>query len=144
VREGVAFHDGSEFDAGTVEIALSQPTPNLLANLGAFKGMAILAEGGAEQVDLNTEAIGTGPFTLEAVNPGDIQLAAFEDYWGEGPFVDEVEFRFVSEPTTALTGLRTGDIDWTDNVPPQQIASLSEDKAVTLRRFPASTTGICP
>ncbi len=169
LREGVTFHDGSEFDAadvvysytriidnelanafrfanveevtaldaGTVEIALSQPTPNLLANLGAFKGMAILPEGGAEQVDLNTEAIGTGPFTLEAVNPGDIQLAAFEDYWGEGPFVDEVEFRFVSEPTTALTGLRTGDIDWTDNVPPQQIASLSEDEAVTLETVPS-------
>jgi len=38
-------------DARTVVLRLSRPTPNLLALIGAFKGMAILPEGAAEAVE---------------------------------------------------------------------------------------------
>ncbi len=124
-------------DDTTVEIALTEPTPNLLANLGGFKGMAILPEGAATELDLATEAVGTGPFTLESVEPNQITVAAFDDYWGEGPFVDEVVFRVISEPTTALTELQTGNVDWTDNVPPQQIESLAGDDQVVLETVPS-------
>ncbi|MDX1658390.1 MAG: ABC transporter substrate-binding protein [Nitriliruptorales bacterium] len=124
-------------DATTVEIQLSQPTPNLLANIGGFKGMAILSEGAAEEFDLSTEANGTGPFTLESVNPDSIELAAFDDYWGEGPFVDGVSFRFISEGTTALTELQTGNVHWTDNIPPQQIESLSGEEGIVLEQVPS-------
>ena len=97
LRDGVTFHDGSEFDSAdvvysynriideeltnsyrfanvasveapdpqTVVITLTQPTPNLLALIGAFKGMAILPEDAAEDLDLTTEANGTGPFELD-------------------------------------------------------------------------------
>lgn len=119
-------------DDTTVEISLTEPTPNLLANIGGFKGMAILPEGGADELDLANEAVGTGPFTLEAVNPDSIELAAFDDYWGEGPFVDGARFRFISEATTALTELRTGNVHWTDNVPPQQISALRDTEGVVL------------
>lgn len=124
-------------DDTTVEITLTEPTPNLLSSVGGFKGMAILPEGGAKGTNLNQEAVGTGPFTLESVNAGDIQLKANPDYWGEGPNVGGVEFRFVSEATTALTGLRSGEIDWTDNVPPQQVSSLADDDEVELGRVPS-------
>ncbi|RJK98270.1 ABC transporter substrate-binding protein [Vallicoccus soli] len=169
LRDGVVFHDGSEFDAAdvvysydrivdeelqnayrfatvedvvavdprTVELRLSAPTPNLLDQIGNFKGMAILPEGAAEQVDLNQEAVGTGPYRLASVNPGDVQLTAFEDYWGDAPGVGEVEVRFVAEPTQALTALRTGEVQWTDNVPPQDITSLEDEDGVTLGRTPS-------
>src|SRR3712207_1155703 len=90
LREGVTFHDGSEFDsadvvysynriideelansyrfanvesveapdAQTVVLTLTQPTANLLALIGAFKGMAILPENAADDINLNTEEIG--------------------------------------------------------------------------------------
>jgi peptide/nickel transport system substrate-binding protein len=124
-------------DPQTVTINLSAPTPNLLANLGGFKGMAILPEGAAEDLDLATEANGTGPFSLESQSPDGITLAANPDYWGEGPFVEEVLFRFISEPTTALTELQTGNVQWTDNVPPQQLEPLSSDDSVTLESVPS-------
>lgn len=169
LREGVTFHDGSEFDSAdvvysfnriideelanafrfatvesveapderTVELRLADPTPNLLDNVGSFKGMAIVPEGAAEELDLATEAVGTGPFTLESSSAGAITLAAYEDYWGDGPYVDEVEFRFVSEPTAALTALQSGDVHWTDNVPPQQVESLGDDASVELGVTPS-------
>ncbi len=164
LREGVTFHDGSEFDSAdvvysfnriideelanayrfgnveevsapdpsTVVIALTAPTPNLLSLVGAFKGMSILPEGAADEVDLANEAVGTGPFRLEESGAGGITLAAYDDYWGEGPNVDGVEFRFVSESAAALTALSSGEVHWTDNIPPQQISTLVDDEAVEL------------
>lgn len=121
----------------TVVIELKQPAPNLLSLIGDYKGMAILPENAAKKYKLNTEAVGTGPFKLDGVSPGSISLSANPDYWGEGPFVDGVEFRVVSEPTTALTQLRTGEVQWTDNIPPQQIESLQSDDTVQIETVPS-------
>ncbi|MGY1915023.1 ABC transporter substrate-binding protein [Blastococcus sp. SYSU DS0973] len=169
LREGVTFHDGSEFDAAdvvysynriideelnnayrfatvesveavdpqTVEITVSQPTPNLPALIGAFKGMSILPEGAAEEFDLTTEAVGTGPFTLESSDASTTELAAYEDYWGGAPSIGGVEFRYITEPAAALTALQNGEVQWTDNIPPQQIESLEGDDAVELATTPS-------
>jgi peptide/nickel transport system substrate-binding protein len=164
LRDGVTFHDGSDFDsadvvysynriinedlansyrfenvasiqapdAKTVVINLKQPTPNLLALIGAFKGMAILPEGAAEKLDLTTEADGTGPFKLKSSDASSTVLTAFDDYWGGKPSIDGVEFRYITEPAAALTALKNGEVQWTDNVPPQQVKSLGDDKDVEL------------
>ncbi|MGY2083259.1 ABC transporter substrate-binding protein [Blastococcus sp. SYSU DS0539] len=169
LREGVTFHDGSEFDAAdvvysynriideelqnayrfenvesveavdpqTVEITVSQPTPNLPALIGGFKGMAILPEGAAEEYDLKTEAVGTGPFTLESFDASSTQLAAYEDYWGGTPELGGVEFRYITEPAAALTALQNGEVQWTDNVPPQQIEALQGNQDVELQSIPS-------
>jgi peptide/nickel transport system substrate-binding protein len=121
----------------TVVLELRRPAPNLLSLVGDYKGMSILPENAHRQVDLNTEAVGTGPFTLDSVDPGSISLSAFDRYWGEGPTVDGVTFQVVSEPTTALTQLRTGEVDWTDNIPAQQVDDLAQDEAVTLETVPS-------
>jgi peptide/nickel transport system substrate-binding protein len=122
----------------TVVIELAEPTPNLLANIGGFKGMAIIPEGAAEDLDLATEANGTGPFQLVELSADGVLLEANADHWDGAPSVDAVQFRFISEPTTALTELQTGGIDWTDNIPPQQIESLSGDGDLVLETVPSS------
>jgi peptide/nickel transport system substrate-binding protein len=120
-------------DARTVVINLTRPTPNLLAQLGAFKGTAILPEGAAEAIDLTTEANGTGPFRLESSDASSTVLTAFEDHWGGAPRVRGVEFRYIIEPAAAAEALEDGEVHWTDNVPPDQIESLSGDDEVELR-----------
>ena len=119
-------------DPQTVVITLSAPTPNLLSQIGGFKGMAILPEGAADAVDLATEAVGTGPFQLESSTASGTTLTAFDDYWGERSDVASVEFRYITEPAAALTALQNGEVQWTDNVPPQQVESLAGDDAVEL------------
>jgi peptide/nickel transport system substrate-binding protein len=125
-------------DAQTVVLNLTKPTPNLLALIGAFKGMAILPEGAAEKMDLTTEADGTGPFELESSDASSTKLTAFDDYWGGKPKIDGVEFRYITEPAAALTALKNGEVQWTDNVPPQQVKALGDDKDVEL----ASTASV--
>ncbi|MBZ2195537.1 ABC transporter substrate-binding protein [Occultella gossypii] len=171
LREGVTFHDGSEFtsedvlysynriideelsnawkfaaisaiqapDEYTVEISLSQPTPNLLSNLGGFKGMAIVSQENVESGEITTAPIGTGPFSMTEYVSGDhISLTANPDYWGGAPSIGGVEFQFISEPSTALAALRSGEIAWTDVVPPQQVEELEGDDAVELGVAPSS------
>ncbi|MGY1771860.1 ABC transporter substrate-binding protein [Blastococcus sp. SYSU D00813] len=164
LRDGVTFHDGSEFDSAdvvysyrriideelsnsyrfetvadvtapdprTVVITLTRPTPNLLEQIGAFKGMAIVSEGAADEFDLQSEANGTGPFRLESSDANSTVLTTFDDYWGDAPSIGGVEFRYISEPTSALTALRNGEVRWTDNVPPQNVESLEGDDEVEL------------
>lgn len=120
-------------DDYTVEFHLNRPTPNLLAAVGGFKGMAVVPQELVEGETMDTDAMGTGPFQFVQYTPGDsIILEANPDYWGEGPFVDRVEFQFISEPTTALTGLRTGEVDITNNIAPQEIPNLRESPDVEL------------
>ncbi|MGY1786657.1 ABC transporter substrate-binding protein [Geodermatophilus sp. SYSU D00698] len=164
LRDGVTFHDGSEFDSAdvvysyrriidedlsnayrfatvadvqapdprTVVVTLTRPTPNLLELIGSFKGMAIVSENAAEEFDLQSEANGTGPFRLESSDANATTLTTFDDHWGGAPAIDGVEFRYIAEPSSALTALRNGEVQWTDNVPPQNVADLEDDEAVEL------------
>jgi peptide/nickel transport system substrate-binding protein len=125
-------------DPQHVVLTLTQPTPNLLALIGSFKGMAILPEGAADDLDLTTEANGTGPFTLDSTDATHTVLTAFDDYWGGKPAIDGVEFRYITEPAASLTALKNGEVQWTDNVPPQDIESLQNDDQVEL----ASTASV--
>ncbi|RBY96295.1 ABC transporter substrate-binding protein [Blastococcus sp. TF02-8] len=169
LRDGVTFHDGSEFDSAdvvysysriidedlsnsyrfatvdsveadgpdTVVIRVTQPTPNLPALIGSFKGMAILPEGAADTYDLTTEAVGTGPFKLEKSDASSTVLTKNDDYWGDEPSIDGVEFRYITEPAAALTALQNGEVQWTDNIPPQQVDSLADDDSVELATTPS-------
>ena len=115
-------------DDDTVVITVSSPSPNLLANIGGFKGVAIVQQENVESGEIGTNPIGTGPFAFESYSTGSsITLSANADYWDGAPAVGGVEFRFISEPTTAVASLQSGDIHWTDNIPPQQTASLASD-----------------
>lgn len=63
--------------------------------------------------ELNTSPIGTGPFKWVSRTPGDfIQLAANEDYFGEGPYLETLVFKYIPDLTVLYTQFQTGDIDY--------------------------------
>ncbi|SEB59269.1 peptide/nickel transport system substrate-binding protein [Paramicrobacterium humi] len=165
LRDGVTFHDGSDFTADdvvysydriiddelsnawrfsavsdvkkvddlTVDITVSQPTPNLLSSIGGFKGMAIVDKDNVESGDITTKPVGTGPFKVASYTSGDsIKLTANEDYWGGAPKIDGVTFRFISEGSTAISALKSGEVDWTDSIPAQQVKGLKGADGVTV------------
>ncbi len=123
----------------TVIIRVKQPTPNLLTNIGGFKGMAIVQRRNVESGQIATHPIGTGPFAFTGQKSGDsITLAANPNYWGGAPAVSGVTFRFISEPSTALSALQAGEIDWTDSIPPQRVAQLRDDDSLELAVTPSN------
>jgi peptide/nickel transport system substrate-binding protein len=128
-----AVTDVSARDPATVVIRVKQPTPNLLTNIGGFKGMAIVSRRNVESGQIATNPIGTGPFAFAGQKSGDsITLKANPSYWAGPPKVSGVTFRFISEASTALSALQAGEIDWTDSIPPQRVAQLEDDDSIKL------------
>jgi peptide/nickel transport system substrate-binding protein len=65
-----------------------------------------------------SEPVGTGPFTMEKYTPGDIMIVKKNpNYWlkdGEGrqlPYLDEIEFRVITDSQVRATALKAGDVD---------------------------------
>jgi len=86
-----------------------------LTNLGGFKGLAIVQRRNVESGQIATHPVGTGPFAFQGQKSGDsISLKANPTYWAGAPKVSGVTFRFISAPSTALSALQAGEIDWTD------------------------------
>ena len=126
-------------DDYNVDIVVSAPSPNLLAAIGGYKGMAIVSQANVESGEIVTNPIGTGPFSVESYTAADkIVLTANENYWGGAPAIDGLEFRFISEGSTALTALRNGEIHWTDSIPPQTVSSLGSESGITLGQVGSS------
>ncbi len=126
-------------DPSTVVVTLSAPTPNLLANLGGFKGVAIVQKSNVESGAVTTKPVGSGPFAIGSYNSGDsIRLVRNDNYWGDKPKLDGVTFTFVKDPTVALQNLRGGEVQWTDNLPPQQVPALLDGDDLTVRSVPSS------
>lgn len=123
----------------TVVIELNRPAPNLLDQIGAFKGMAIAPAVDIEAGTLQDQPNGTGPFAFVSFAPGDnVVLEANPDYWGDGPFLDGVEFRVIPDESVKVTNLETGEVDWIDSVPPQQIAQLEASDDIVLAQVPGN------
>jgi peptide/nickel transport system substrate-binding protein len=128
-----AIADVTAPDESTVKIVVIQPTPNLLSNIGGFKGMAIVQRRNVESGQIATHPVGTGPFAFKKAKSGDsITLVANKNYWGGPPRISGVTFRFIPAASTALSALQAGEIDWTDSVPTQRVEELKADDSINL------------
>lgn len=134
-----AVKDVTAIDNHTVAITVAQPTPNLLTNIGGFKGMAIVSRRNVESGQIATHPVGTGPFAFASARSGDsITLKANPRYWGGSPSISGVTVRFISEPSTALSALQAGEIDWTDVVPTQRVDELRGDDSINMDVTPST------
>lgn len=71
------------------------------------------------------DPIATGPFMFGELIPGDRSLfKAHKDYWGEGPYVDEVETINFKDVTAMVNALQGGQIDAAGNLPASQVKLL--------------------
>ena len=59
-------------------------------------------------------------------------LKANPGHWSGGPHVDGVAFSFISQGTTAVSALRSGEVDWTDAIPAQQLRILDGEEEITV------------
>lgn len=160
LHEGVTFSDGSPFTADDVvasiarvqddwtlslkskmdvvekaeaisdtevAVTLTHPSNAWLFDMGTSVGAMFPDDLSA---DLATETVGTGPYTVEEVAPGDrITLAARDDYWGEAPAVADVTVRYFADANAQANAVRSGDIDMAYNLQaPDLLDGLAQDE----------------
>lgn len=109
-------------DARTVVVRLSEPYAPFLAALADPSAGVVPREAVSS---LATQPVGTGPFRfVEWVQESHVRLRRFDGYWGApAPYLDEVLFRFIPDPSAALAAFLAGDADVVD-VSPDRLALL--------------------
>jgi peptide/nickel transport system substrate-binding protein len=107
---------------------------NLTNNGEIVNRKAIEAKGSARK------PVGTGPFEfVEWVQGDHVTLRRNAKYFEQGkPHLDGITFRFAQVDQSRIDGLRSGELDWVDAVPLQQLPVLQRDPQFTYVSSPVA------
>jgi peptide/nickel transport system substrate-binding protein len=133
--------DIAALDEKTVVLTLGVPQPSLLDSLASPWGPKVISpkaladNGGGKAAGtwLDTQAAGTGPFTLASFERGQgYELKRFDDYHGAAPSFSTVELPLVADIGQQLLGLQAEELDAVpSNYPWAQLAALPPGLTVT-------------
>ncbi|MDX6322835.1 MAG: oligopeptide transport system substrate-binding protein [Propionibacteriaceae bacterium] len=109
-------------DDTTFTIKTTEPVSNLPLRLG-YTAFAPLPDSFfADPKAFEDKPIGAGPFQLQSKTTTEIVLTKFADYAGEfKPNVDKVTFRIYTDDAAAYADLVSGQLDFTDHIPTDQL-----------------------
>lgn len=91
-------------------------------------------EVGADAFTLNP--VGTGPYKVTSFSPEKITMERFEDYWGEAPYIQTLEYMLYSENSTRITALMTGEADIITQLPMDQISIVESTPGLNVVSMP--------
>lgn len=131
-------------DDATVVFTLAEPDAYFLRNLAEAQNVILPAHlwSGVAATDVETHPltsrpVGTGPFSITAMEPDQyVELTANEDYFGGAPGVDKVIYKFET-PTSALTDIQSGGLDLLLDAPASELATLEGIAGTKLFKVPS-------
>lgn len=115
----------------TVVLHLNEPFAPLLTKLSIgiipkhiFETTSIAD---MKQNNANMEPVGTGPYKFQEWQKGQhIILEANEDYFGEGPYIEQMVIKSYQDEQVMLAALEKGDIDYMESIPADDVARMKE------------------
>lgn len=167
LREGATFHDGSELtiddviwtynwqiadegtvanllssvesieagEGNTVVFTLNDTNPDFLFNLADNK--TVILKSGTEEFE--SDFNGTGPFKVSEYLPGDRAIfIPNEDYWGDVPSLETLEFIFFEDQQAGIAALQGGVVDVVLRMPNLEFLALSEDASLNAINIPTN------
>jgi peptide/nickel transport system substrate-binding protein len=128
-----AIIDGIEVISPTkVVFHLKSPYGPFLTNL--CLNAQIVNQKAIETQDPKVNPVGTGPFKfVNWVQNEKIDVTRFDQYFKVGqPYLDGVSFQFLPNAESRVQALGSGQLDWADAVPLQQLPTLKKSSQVTV------------
>ena len=126
-------------DDYTCRIVTSSIDPLLETRVASSWGSWILPSDyynavGADEFTLHP--IGTGPFKVTSYSPEKIVMERFDGYWGDAPYVKNLEYVLYSETSTRITALMTGEADIITQLPMDQIGVVESTSGLNVASLP--------
>jgi peptide/nickel transport system substrate-binding protein len=151
LREGVKFHDGSEFDAddakASIEWYSDTTKPGFFFVQTVFKAevvdkytvraiaekpsasafwalnwMRMMSADDIAGGKLSERPNGTGPYKYVKQEKDSTVCEAHADYWDGAPKIKNFEFRYIGDVNTRLLALLAGEVDAAERLNPEQAA----------------------
>lgn len=123
-------------DENTVKLHLAQPDSSILLALSDFGGMMVSPTAVKESgEDFARNPVGAGPYKMvEHIPNGEIVFEAYEDYWQENqPNSDKMVIKIMPDENVRINALKSGEIDFADNISPVNIANLEKESSIVLK-----------
>ena len=122
-------------DPLTVDFVMKSPDPVLLTKLAGYGAMIVppkyIKEKGSQFFGMNP--VGTGPFKFVEYKPKiSLSLERNPSYWGGAPKLDQLQYRFITEPATQAAELQAGRIDVANQIPLAMIETLKKDSKLNV------------
>jgi peptide/nickel transport system substrate-binding protein len=111
----------------TIRVMTDGPLAYLPSNLTTvyFPSPAAVKKYGNEE--FQSHPVGTGPFIFQSVTRGqELDLAANPAYWDGAPKVKRLVLRPIPDPTARVAALKSGQVNWIEVPPPDDIPGLRQ------------------
>lgn len=126
-------------DDYTVKWYLAEPINSFLENMlqtnFAMMSPAFAPVGSDEYIAVGTSSgtVGTGPYVFESFAPGErVTLVKNENYWGEEPYYDVINFYIAPDPATRESMLLSGQVDVAVLPPITDVPALEANPDITV------------
>ncbi len=112
LRDAVAVEAPDQY---TLRVTLEAPNPTFLQKMALVSVYPVrrdLVEGFQGRWTETGNFVGKGPFVMtEWVHQDHITLEANPNYWGDGPKLDKITYRMITDPNAELAAYRNGELD---------------------------------
>ncbi len=116
-------------DDYTVRIVTKGPYPILLRKISYVKILDKEFYAGKPDEFVALNAVGTGPYKLIKWNKGEsISMEINKDYWRTLPAFDKVIFRPLTNDSTRVAAILSGEVDIIDKVPVRDVERVKKNK----------------
>lgn len=130
-----AFESAEVIDPQTIKLNLSSPFGpfvSALSRIYIVNKAAVEPHMGSDNARqwLAANVAGSGPYTITSYAPTEaVTLKAVHDYWGgwDGNHVEEVVFRYITEPSTQLNLLQSGEVHIAPDLTVEDKLALQDD-----------------
>lgn len=125
-------------DEYTIVLHLTYEDGVLLAKL-AHTNSAIVSPAAQQAQDLMVQPCGTGPYQfVSSVSGSNVVLTRNDSYWGETPAIKDVTMTIISEESTAIARMETGEADFMPRISVEQLGRVESMSNVTFETSEAA------